>query len=470
MSKQRKNLADVIQGKIKKATSGDKSYPPTNLNGWDYVVAVSQRHVNGGLDLLYEGGHLPKSFAKKESILGMEVEFKGDFGRPRVHAVADGLKLCDLVLPLENATMQTAMGSVPIPRGATLRITTSLVALEAKIVKGKGKAYDVFIDVKNENAAYNVNIDGLPKDQVAVIESLLKKEMQALSGREYLLTSYTLEDRGVGDFIPRLVDFSFVLNKEDPDASPFVLACATNETGPIVENRLLFASDVLPEGLPAALWLGDQHFMGEVLLRQVRKAVRHSYRGADLTYAGKGKIVLKEPVFVKTIKEKGRTFEVTMTGLDFRASRGKLRLEARISAKPKSKLHLEAEGRSWGRIEIEVSKDRRSFRAKSVYGDEEVKVKDTRSKADKIASSIFTLGIIDAIRAEIKRQIRIGTEEEMAAEIGDQFKDMAKDINRFAAHISSLQELNFDGNLLFDRFRIYDSGDVCVGIIGTERA
>ena len=469
MTHQQKNLADLVREKIKQATSSDKSYRPTNLNGWDYVVAVSQSHVNGGLGLLYEGGHLPKSFAKKESILGMEVEFKGDFGRPSVHAVADGLKLCDLVLPLENATMQTAMGSVPIPRGATLRITTSLAALEAKIDKGKGKLYDVFVDVKNENAAYNVNIDGLPKDQVAIIESLLKKEMQALSGREYLLTSYTLDDRGLGDFIPRLVDFSFVLNEEDPDASPFVLACATNETGPIVENRLVFTSDVLPEGLPAALWIGDQHFMGNILLRRIRNAASQSYRGADFTYAGKGKIVLKEPFLAKTIKERGRTFEVTMTGLDFKASRGKLRLEGRISAKPKSKLHLEAVGRSWGHIKIEVSKDRRSFRAKSVYGGEEVKVNDTRSKADKIASSIFTLGIIDGIRAEMKRQIRIGTEKEMAAEIGDQFKDMAKDIDRFAANISSLQNLNFGGNLLFDRFRLHDNGDVCVGIIGTEQ-
>ena len=110
-------------------------------------------------------------------------------------------------------------------------------------------------------AIYNLHIEGLPDDQLAFIETMIKNEMQKLNGNEYKLTSYKLSDNRLGNYLPTLVDFSFVLNESNPDKSPFLLCCAMDEEGPKVENRLVFMHEILPDDLPVrgatALWIAQ---------------------------------------------------------------------------------------------------------------------------------------------------------------------------------------------------------------------
>ena len=376
------------------------SYTQTELNGWDYVAAIEQAQINNGIGILYDSGYLPKSFSRQETILGMLIDLKGDFGKPSIHAIKDGLKLCDLSIPLLNASIKTPMGTMPVPAGARLVITASLSSIESVIKSDRGKIYDVYVDFKNDYAVYNVRIDGMEKDQIALIETILKKEMQGLNGHEYKVTSFAIDHNNIDQYIPRLVDFSFVLNESHPDSSPFLLCCAMDDKGPQVENRLVFKLDILPAGLPAAFWIGKQYVFGKTMLPLINSNIKKSYSNVDILYDGDKKLYLKQEVSIG--KPDGK-HNADMRQFDIYPQDGQFKTYNDIKVFDITIFKIDAVAKLWGHISINLSADKTSFTSSS--GVDSHKVETGSSLAAEILLGIITVGIIPIIIECLKSSI-----------------------------------------------------------------
>lgn len=440
-------------------------YQDTNLNGWDYVLAITEEQVNNGLKILFEKDYLPKSFSKEESILGMKVTSKGDFGCPTVHAIRDGLKLCDLVLPLVNASMDTPMGSLPIPAGSALRITTSLASIESEIIKNNQKSYDVYVDFKDKNAAYNVNIDGMPRDQVAILENMLKEELQNYKGHEYKVGSYILASE-IDPFIPRLVDFSFILNSEDPNNSAFLLCCAFDDKGPQVENRLVFESKILPNNLPAALWVGKKFVMSQTIQPLVSDSLKEDYPKADMAYDGDKTVKLNSAI---SIGKPDNKHDADMQEFAITSSGGQLKIHSVVKIYDITMFNIDAVATVDGHIAITTSADQITFTSSSGVDDHRVETEGP-STFLQVVLGILTLGIIPLIIAILEHII----EDKVGSTAGDSLNNKLKTatnvMNNIARKIPALEDLTVNGHLLFDDITLQDSGAVCIGIKDTKSA
>ncbi len=439
------------------------SYQDTDLNGWDYVFAITQKQVNNGLKILFNSGQLPKSFTKQETILGMKVTIKGDFGQPKVSAVRDGLKLCDLTLPLMNATMETAMGSLPLPKGAELRITTSLASIEAEIISTEESLHTVYINLKDENAAYNVNIDGMAKDQVAILETMLKKELQGYTGEEYSLGSFFLA-KSLDPFVPQLVDFSFNLNQKSPSDSAFLLCCAFDKKGPTVENRLVFDSKILPNNLPAAIWVGKEFTWRNMIQPTVNESLKKDYPVANIVYDGDKTVKLQKPF---SIGKPDKKHDADMQVFNLFPNGGNIKVHNQTKIYDITIFSIDAKATVDGHIAVKTSSDKTSFLTSSNVDNHKVET-DGPSTFLQVVLGIITLGIIPIIIAVLEGIIKDQIGDAAGNTFTSKLKTATGKMNNVASKVPALQNLSVNGHLIFDDVVLQNTGSVCIGIKHTS--
>lgn len=455
------------------------SYQDTNLNGWDYVVAISEEMVNKGLKGLFEGGHLPKSFSKEFPMVppppvAVTAMIKGDFGCPTIHAISDGLKLCDLVLPIVNASMQISMqnsvgpsmtSEIPIPAGAALRITTSLSSIEAEILSPNKILHDVYVNLRDEKAAYKVKVDGMTNNLIAILETILRDEMQSYTGREYKVCSFILAEE-VDAFIPKIVDFSFIFNNQNQAGSIFLLCCAFDKNGPQVENRLTFESKILPNNLPAALWVGKQFFMGRFMLPMVSASLKKKYPAANIIYDGDKTLKLESPI---GIGKPDGDHDADIQEFTCRVSDGQIKIYIKTKIYSITILDIDAVATVDGHIALAISADKTTFISSSGVDNHNVET-DGPDTLLQIVLGILTGGIIPIIIA-ITVAIVEGEVDDAAGDgLNNQLNTATNVMNDSAAKIPVFENMEVNGHLLFEDIIIQDSGNVCIGIKNTQSA
>lgn len=457
------------------------SYQDTNLNGWDYVFAISEEMVNKGLKGLFEGGHLPKSFSRQQVFFGqLTVTIKGDFGCPTVHAISDGMKLCDLVLPIVNASMQYSLGiepmkvditrPIPAEAKAYLKITTSLSSIEAEILSSNKTLHDVYVDLKDEKAAFNLAISGVPKevltqDDVAFLETILKKEMQGYTGREYKVCGFIL-DAEADAFIPKLIDFSFIFNNQNQAGSTFLLCCAFDEKGPQVENRITFESKILPNNLPAAVWAGKQFVMGRFMQPMVSDSLKKKYPAANIIYDGDKTLKLVSPI---GIGKPDGDHDAELQEFTCRISGGQIKIYVKTKIYSITVFDIDAIATVDGHIALAISADKTTFISSSGVDSHNVET-DGPDTFLQIVLGILTGGIIPIIIAITAAIVKGEVDDAAGDGLNNQLNTATNVMNDSAAKIPVFENLKVNGHLLFEDIIIQDSGNVCIGIQNTQSA
>ena len=113
------------------------------MNGWDYVLTITEEQINKGLRIAYEGGYvgtaLPR-MPKGQHTLPLDGEGTKQlvvtFGCPRMHATHEALKQCELVIPLPDSSVVEGGKSTPLPPDTCLIITTSLSSTATSVEEG----------------------------------------------------------------------------------------------------------------------------------------------------------------------------------------------------------------------------------------------------------------------------------------------------------------------------------------------
>ena len=453
-------------------------YQDTNLNGWDYALAITEEQVNNGLKIAYNGNykgpHLPQ-MPKGVFSINLDGEghkiFECSFGCPTVHAVRNGLNLCELVIPLVNASVKTHPNPIRFPPYTRLRITTSLASTEVEITGAesnektfKSKHHEVFINFKDEKAVYNVNIsDGHGHGLSSIISNMLKKRLQRFTGREYRIGGFDVASEA-DPFVPQLLDFSFVLNEHDPAKNALIICGALDADGPEGENRLVFESKILPEKVPAALWFGNRVVMEKLMLPMVKESLTRPTPAQGVQYDGK-KVLLGARLDLGDIQGH-RTW---MEEFSISPSNGKLTVHTKMTVY-KVRNNYDAVADARGHLLFAVSADNTSFTSSSLMDSDNVTLIDHRPLFARIFADIFSFGLAELLIYAIENETRKGVTGASFNSMDAKLKACAAKINAAAKKISALEDLSAGGHLLFDHIAPQESGAVCLGIKRTLAA
>lgn len=456
------------------------TYDDTNLRAWDYVLAITEEQVNNGLRIAHEGNYKGPQLPRiPKGLISIKLDSQGHrileckFGCPTVHALRNGLNLCELVIPLGNAVIKSPSQKIKLPPHTCLRITTSLTSVEVDIAApesaaGSGsetrKHRAVYVNFKDEAAVYNVNIkDEHGHDPSPLIANMLKKRLQTFTGHEYQIGVFDAPSEA-DPFVPRLLDFSFVLNEQDPARNAFVICGALDANGPSVENRLVFDAKILPTQVPAALWIGNRMVMEKLLLPMVKGSLISPNAAPDVRYDG-------SKVFLSTRLDLGdmQGHRTWMEEFSLAPLNGKLLVHAKMTVY-KVRNNYDAVADTQGHFSFTVNDDNTSFTSTSAMDSDTVTLIDHRPLIARIFADLFSIGFAELAIDIIEKKTRKGVAGASLASMETKLNGAAAKINDAAKKISAIEDLSAGGHLLFDNIVLQNSGAVCVGIRRTRAA
>ncbi len=465
MKKENKN-----SNSIKHSVYASSFYPSSNLNKWDYVMAITQEQINYGLRNLFNQGALPTHFEAKGKFFFQDCELTGDFGQPMVEAMEYGLKLCKLTLPISDATLNIGGNVSTVPDGTSIVIKTSLTSIQLSVhdtVQDYEKYKGVYINFLDENAVYDVQIDGMSSAEVAVIESMLKQYLKSLSAKTYLLTVFQVTDEEY-EYVPKLVRFTFNYDSVNPELSPFIVCSSISGKEPNVDNPLVFDSKILPEGVSACIWLSQQLLLGHVITQSLNANLGGSAGSNYFNYDGNASVTLGHTIYDIDTDE---SRQVNLTQLNFNAEEHSYRIYNEIEIPNISFMNITGVGEGWSKISLNLSKNKTTVEATSEI------IKTTSGTVGtsgflewvgKIVIAILTLGlslVIESIvRAVITGKVGHGNTQGLITMLNKTITSF----NKTAGMIPALQDSIVKGHLLFEDVTIENNGSICLGILGTE--
>ncbi len=438
-------------------------YSETNLNKWDYVFAITQEQINYGLRDLYKAEKLPTNFSASTTLFFQECNVRGTFGMPVVEAIEYGLKLCKITLPLIDAELTIGEHKIPIPSGASVSVKTSLTSIELDVKTEDGQMRGVYVDFKDENAIYDFKVNGLKDDQVAVIESIVRKKLTSLNGNTYLITAFKLTDEAF-KYVPKLVRFTFNYNSDSPELSPFIVCSSVSDKEPDVENPLVFDSKILPDGLPACVWLSQQFLVGRVLTPSMNNTLG---TGKDFKYDGESGISLVNTI--KNIDPDGDR-EVNLVDFDLTVSEHAFQIYNKVKIPNITFLNITGIGEGWSKVNIGLTEDQTTLQTSSEVLETKSDTEDVPWWATAIGAVFGIIGAaITAIVIAIINAIVDGkVDDEHKDGLENALKDAIKGINETTAQIPALQDSLVNGHVVFDGATLENNGSLGLGISNTE--
>ena len=440
-------------------------YKSTELNGWDYVLAITQSQVNNGLQHVYSQGGLPKNFDRTEKLMEMEVAIKGEFGSPVIIAIKDGLKLCHLIIPIQGLSFFVGGSEIPFNKDLNLVISTSLANMESEIEdEDQDGSYEIYIDLKSSDAIYKVDIDGDESDEIRYLEELLELELKSFNNNRYQIASVPIP-KEADDYMPQLIDYSFTLKSNGTDEPTFLLCCARNEGGPTTENRLVFAPTILPSNLPAALWVGKELVLGKVVLEMMNGALQQKYPEAKMIYDGKNKVTINDKFEMGKVDGDHPT---RMDRFDIYPKEGNLAMDVETTIREITFMKFSAIGKVRSHISIAL-KGENTFELKSEIIEKDADLKGIPTPI-KIVIGFLSVGLVPFVLFISEIIMEKTAETNVANESGNSMKDrlsgMVNKVNLNLDKIPSLQELSVNGHLLFDGVELHENGNFIFGIKG----
>ncbi|MCM8595357.1 hypothetical protein [Accumulibacter sp.] len=459
-------------------------YLDSELNGWDYVMAITEEQVNNGLRIAFQGSYrgprLPEIPKQIRVTYAGDIEITLELGPPTIHARRSGLNLCDLEVPILHGAIRP--GSSPhatrmhtLEKGATLRITTSLASDEVRVEDtGPGSSggyveHDIYVRFKDRKAIYSVVLTQPWESKVPLdtLQDLIQQELWRWNGREFRIGGFRVA-ADADPFVPRLVDFSFVLDERNPARNTLLVCASLDDNGPSTDDRLRFAAPILPEGLPAALWLGDRLVMGRILQPMMAEAFAR-IGVSRVAYDGRTK-TLSIPAPVALAPVKGHT--TTLAEFTLRPSGRRFVVHSLTNSLDWTFVGLNFAAKVDGHIAVGVSADHCSFVSSSGVDEKSHEITNLTfwkllglAYASAATLAIFAF-IFGSVLDDIFKALDSGTDSAMSSHL----TTASGKLNEIAARVPALEDLGASGHLVFDDLVLHDSGAVCVGIRRTQAA
>jgi len=274
------------------------------MNGWDYVLAITEDQVNKGLRIAYQGGNVGTAFPsmpKGQFTLRPEGSdpLVVTFGCPRIESKCDALKLCDLTIPLVDSTVPDG----GVGRNLRLVITASLSCTETLVEEGGGPVsgsakpavhHEAFINFNAPEAIYKVVADGLgpSADRMEWLGRALRHKLREFHDHVFRVASFDARVEA-NPFVPRRVDVSFVRDAGQQGRHALVFAASLDTQGALKDGQLEFAAGVLPLDVPGALWIGPRVLLERLMLPMLKQSLKNGANPPDLRFdEKKGEISL----------------------------------------------------------------------------------------------------------------------------------------------------------------------------------
>lgn len=453
------------------------------MNGWDYVLAITEQQINNGLRIAYEGGNvgtmLPR-MPRGQHTLALEGEGEKrlvvNFGCPRIQAQYDELKQCDLVIPLPDSSVLDDKGSTKLPPDTCLVITTSLSSSGTTVGKSAtsdtGAAalsihHEAFVDFKAPEAAYKVRLeDPQHADLKPRIATSLKKKLQEFHEHAFRVASFDAPAEA-NPFVPRRVDTCFVRNAGQPGRSVLLFAASLEEGGARKEQRLEFDAGILPLDVPAALWVGPGVILEKLVLPMLKDALKVGANPPALRIdESKGEIRLFDRYELGSIGGKRSVLE----GLRIYAVNGAMGVETHVRSYRVDGRYVNAVSNVRGHLTFNLSPDRTTFSSSTAIDHSDVQIENTMPKVLRAILGIFSLGLTEAIQAIINEVVKAQVNPLSSRALNEKLRLAAGKIGTVAQRIPALEDLTAGGHLIFERVAFIDGGAAFLGIHATAPA
>ena len=457
---------------------------PDPLKGWAYVLAIAEDQVNKGLVKAYEGQNmgrlmppLPKDRLELPLAGASGLKLRATLGCPRIAAIETGLNRCELTVPLLDAALADREGPVGLGADAALVITTSLSSVKSHVGDagpagaGASVQHTAYVDILDPEAAYAVQLSGeQPKDLLDDMAEALKAALQKYARHTYRVGGFVAPAEA-NPFVPDTLAFTFVKDAGPPARNAIVFCAGISpkteeERRKTVQydNRLRFGTEILPKGIPAALWVGGSVIMEKLMLPMLQTALVSGGAKPALVFDGEA-IALAS--FLEMAPVQGR--RTIMQGFKVWPDKGRMAMQTVVRVFG-VRGRIDAVSTILGHLSFDLSKDHTAFSASSQVDSNTIQIINNNPTWLRWVSYILTAGITAAIEAGVDSAIRSRVSGPSYQQMDVQLKAAASKISEVAAHIPGLEDLTAGGHLVFDSVGFMPGGTAYLGIQSTAVA
>jgi hypothetical protein len=437
-------------------------YQETDLKGWDYVLAVSQKEINQSLrDLFEQGLLLEKEQIFEMPLLGENGVLKLTLDAPEIEAQRDSLKLCKVMFSLEKIESLVGDQINLLASKVKLNLITSLASFSLRT--DTKKRNQVYIDIHDDNAVYEVHFDGQQGLDQELISRIFRKTLLRTNPEYFVLSGVTLGENP-DPFTPCYAEFSFVKNLQDPNQSALIVAASVDPDGPKVDQRLFFNSNILQDGLPATYWVGNRLFLERIVKsgfdQQFKQAEVRDINGQppNMIFVDGRKLQLAERIPVPTNEV---DCEANVTQLVAETVNNSLQFYSELEIKKISRGLIYNSNffntvKTTTKMEVILKPDKNSFDERFSL----VKQETDRSDDDPMG----WFGKINLYHWWCQDSAENSMAGVRQTPMADYMGNWAADINENAKSIPALARLMVGGKINFNGVSILHHGSMCIGI------
>lgn len=248
--------------------------------GWDIVAAATQGTINTALAKLNTSRQSPisidQSFPIGESHLNLKLDCT--FGALQIQAIQQGETIVGVLITVDTGTLTLPVDHKIDIDGVQLQVNMALTYVESQLQPASGTDYDLTIDFTNKDAFSLITINnpppGITPMQLTFLEMTLLNALQLWvgpNGKEVVIA--TVNVGGLSNYpalVPSQLFYTFSLNADDPDQTPFAVLIQTIST---VEGSLDLNPGLIPSGSTASVAVSNNILMSEILLPALQTAL-----------------------------------------------------------------------------------------------------------------------------------------------------------------------------------------------------
>ena len=250
------------------------------MNGWDLIAGTKQKRVNESLQRFPA---IPVSVTRKIDVFGIPVDGKIDIliRPPTIYVKDVSGRQVDVIFPISGTiTIGSAIILLPDkPKPQSLIATVQLTQIEAELQDKKGEKktrYDFILDLKSKDLIVDLKYEGVNEGELAVLIVALKKVLQeeVANHQKFKVASFYLNN-DVADplkpFIPRIADFTFVRDNQNPENSNLLVLMLTKT---LKRGGIFFNAPILPDDENFILMVNNHLFLDELVYPKLIESVK----------------------------------------------------------------------------------------------------------------------------------------------------------------------------------------------------
>ncbi|HVG11096.1 MAG TPA: TULIP family P47-like protein [Thermoanaerobaculia bacterium] len=248
--------------------------------GWDIVAATTQGTINTAIAKLYAKRQEPISIDKSFPIGDSHLNVKLDctFGALQIQALNQGQTVVGVLISVDTGTLTLPIDHKIDIDGVQLQINMALSYVKSELQPTSGTNYDLTIDFMNKDAFHGITINnppsGIKPGELTFLELTLLNALQLWvgpNGKNVVIA--TVNVGGLSNYpalIPSQLFYTFNLNEDAPDQTPFAVLIQTISTQ---EGSFDLNPGLIPSGSTASVAISNNILMSEILLPALETAL-----------------------------------------------------------------------------------------------------------------------------------------------------------------------------------------------------